>query len=314
MPATNADRTPAPLDARLDDTAIAELLAGLPADLAATTAERARPAIRFATRRCGPDSAPGASRFGGDPDLPADLAWPTWVNPLDKGGEPRPLGFFAQIDLATVAGGTDLPLPSDGLLSFFCDFATGGGHGGILGLYQHEHEGCRVRHLPATTPARRAAPPAAHSVPEALLLPILVTTFPEPDPATWTDGDHDEGYAGWDEVERRYERLLAAAVPEGWALAGRHQLGGHARSIQHPVEEEVLQAAAGVSRAGRAFDHERWAAIRHRVADWRLLLQLDSDSHLGYLWGDAGTLYWMARQDSIAAADWSAAWFNFQCS
>ncbi|GAB3479906.1 hypothetical protein GCM10027521_15710 [Amycolatopsis cihanbeyliensis] len=301
-----------PLDARLDGTAIAELLAGLPAEPAATMAKRARPAVRFATRRSGPDAAPvpGASRFGGDPDLPAGLAWPTWVNPLGGNEEPRPLGFFAQIDLATVTGGTDLPLPAEGLLSFFCDFATGGGHGGILGLYQHEHEGCRVRHFPPTALVRRAAPPAANHLPEASLLPVLVTTFPEPDPAKPADTD----YPAWDEFERRYEQRLAGAVPDGWAIAARHQLGGHARSIQHPVEEEVLQAAAAISRPGHGFDQERWARVKHQTADWRLLLQLDSDSHLGYLWGDAGTLYWVARQGSIAEADWPGAWFNFQCS
>lgn len=58
---------------------------------------------------------PGASRIGGDPDLPIGAKWPT--------GKSGPLSFIAQFDLADVAKHVPA-LPRKGLLSFFVDEGT----------------------------------------------------------------------------------------------------------------------------------------------------------------------------------------------
>lgn len=55
---------------------------------------------------------PGASRIGGDPDLPVGAKWPV--------GKSGPLSFVAQFDLADVAKHVPA-LPRKGLLSFFVD-------------------------------------------------------------------------------------------------------------------------------------------------------------------------------------------------
>jgi uncharacterized protein YwqG len=40
------------------------------------------------------------------------------------------------------------------------------------------------------------------------------------------------------------------------------------------------------------------AALRPGSADRRLILQIVSDEHAGWMWGDGGTLYvWMREQD-----------------
>ena len=56
----------------------------------------------------------GGSRFGGLPDLPPNLSWPSW-----KG---KKLPFLAQIDLATLP---QSPLPSEGWLFVFSLFGDG---------------------------------------------------------------------------------------------------------------------------------------------------------------------------------------------
>ena len=58
----------------------------------------------------------GASRFGGVPDLPAEIAWPQI--------EDKKLLFLAQIDLAALPRWERAPLPADGWLYAFVMFST----------------------------------------------------------------------------------------------------------------------------------------------------------------------------------------------
>ena len=61
--------------------------------------------------------APCASRFWGNPDLPADMDYPTY---MDSEGQPCEYQFICQINLAEVAPyDTQQRLPHKGLLSFF---------------------------------------------------------------------------------------------------------------------------------------------------------------------------------------------------
>ncbi|HEY3209796.1 MAG TPA: YwqG family protein [Actinomycetota bacterium] len=75
----------------------------------------ARPSIRFhSSPWIARPSEVGATRLGGDPDLPEAVDWPS----SDNG----PLSFVAQINLAdTAALDLDQNLPKTGLLSFFYD-------------------------------------------------------------------------------------------------------------------------------------------------------------------------------------------------
>jgi hypothetical protein len=75
----------------------------------------AKPGVAMRTRDATErDLAPGASRVGGDPDLPHGAPWPT--------GAEGPLLFVLQVDLAAVSPlDLDAVLPPDGLLSLFVD-------------------------------------------------------------------------------------------------------------------------------------------------------------------------------------------------
>lgn len=48
------------------------------------------------------------------------------------------------------------------------------------------------------------------------------------------------------------------------------------------------------------------------MPEWQLVLQIDSDNVLDLMWGDVGTLFWMARRSDIAAGRWDQCMFNFQ--
>ena len=48
------------------------------------------------------------------------------------------------------------------------------------------------------------------------------------------------------------------------------------------------------------------------AADWRLLLQLDTDNDAGMMWGDTGVLYFWIREQDARAKDFSKVWVILQ--
>lgn len=132
-----------------------------------------------------PSQRPGASRFGGIPDLPAGVRWP-------RGGG-RPLTLLLQLDLTDLDGiaGADV-LPGAGTLSFFYDVI-----GQPWGYSHKERTRWRVLYLPASDPLRPAPHPKG-LVPE-LVLPAVsascqhAVTFPGTcsDLAAISDDDED---------------------------------------------------------------------------------------------------------------------------
>src|SRR5688572_18856159 len=97
------------------EEAIAEIRASKPlAKHAKRILELVRPHIRFTLRKGkAADNKPGASRLGGEPDLPTGTPWP--IGPGWDGE--APMDFLAQIDLDTVARrDVDGLLPKSGVL------------------------------------------------------------------------------------------------------------------------------------------------------------------------------------------------------
>jgi len=77
----------------------------------------AAPMVRIYAKPAEDEAIPiGASKLGGQPDLPEGVEWPAWHEPM---------GFLGQFNLAEVAPhDTEAALPTAGLLSFF--FETDG--------------------------------------------------------------------------------------------------------------------------------------------------------------------------------------------
>jgi uncharacterized protein YwqG len=75
----------------------------------------AKPAIRMLPKRVEDDEIPiGASKLGGNPDLPEDFGW--------KMCQGKPLTFVGQFKLSELAPyDRDKELPAEGMLYYFCD-------------------------------------------------------------------------------------------------------------------------------------------------------------------------------------------------
>jgi hypothetical protein len=114
-------------------------------------------------------------------------------------------------------------------------------------------------------------------------------------------GDSLEAYAS---IANR--KLLYHETGMKKRASGGHRLLGHPDPVQTDVEGEAATLAHCRTdkewrtwmRPGREKDIQRLAR------KWRLLLQLDSDSNAGMMWGDVGALYFMIPERSLAKGRW----------
>jgi uncharacterized protein YwqG len=283
--------------ARADIEAAARSL-GMSERGAAEAAALARESVRFALEPCDPQAAPvGATRFGGDPNLPTGYEWPRWRE--------RPLMFVAQLRLEELAAHPAArDLPGDGTLLFFYGDQTQ-----AWGSDPDERGAARVIYAPEGTGLARADPPAglpddaplspcrAVSRPDLSLPPVESASF---EAAAIPGGDHE---AYWD--------LLEWLNPDQAVLDDpSHRLLGHPDAIQGDMQIECELVANGLSGAEVSPLADE---LRPGATDWRLLFQVDSDETLGTEWGDVGRIYFWIREQDLAARRFDAAWHVLQC-
>ncbi|MET0544227.1 MAG: DUF1963 domain-containing protein [Variovorax sp.] len=278
-----------------------------------------RPAVCFEASTAGAGGI-GASRIGGLPDLPRDVAWPLreayphWQQiaaklihhgpALERGSlAGQPLHFVAQIalDEARTALRGD-SLPDAGRLLFFWD--------ANCGPWTESELACRVvwdrspldaigpREAPAelaSQDARRDFPRSfaeqplsmlgIWSMPDQLLLQELLQD--EAFDQMLDDGDCDEF---WDEVVNAQGQLLASGRE---VLA--HRLRGWPLPEQSDPRFMAAAAARGASFMLGSLSEEERAACEADMHDWSLLLQVGCTA-LNYA---EGTVYFIMREADL---------------
>jgi uncharacterized protein YwqG len=249
-----------------------------------------RDCIRLKAHQATEEAIPlGASKLGGQADLPEKTEWP--------GGEMTPMSFFAQInttDLPDFEGKSDLP--SDTLLSFFFDVGTS-----PRGYHPKDRGGWKVLATPRGPLVRRGVGIAAP------VRPYVFTTRKDlslPDPAA------DE-VGSWElnrKEENAYVALYDSLVPDYRAIGEHHQLLGYASTIQgdmHVLCEFASQGIYWRTVAGTYTD-PKWQPFRDAGGEWRLLLQLDSDTQ--WRWLTDGRLYFYIRNSALKAHAFDDVW------
>ena len=260
------------------------------------------------------ETPPWASKLGGFPDLPVGAAWPLHGS-LEPGGptnferntnwEVGPLEFLAQINLADVARvGSGLPLPEEGLLLFFYDAREQ-----AMGFEQTDALGRRVIYVPAGAETTRQL----NATPEDVYTRPLEFLASEVMPDWFSIRDHlGEAlaivWAELDGVDELFDEFSADNDGE------EHVFGGWPRVIQNPMELECEMVTQGL-KEGRSdpYNDPRMATVQEDARQWRLLLQLDSDESLDWMWGDMGMVYFWCREEDIAARRFDRVWTILQC-
>jgi hypothetical protein len=252
-----------------------------------------RPAIHLIATPVELEALPvGASRLGGPADLPEDMEWPRW--------ERGPLALLAQLRLSEVAA-HDLPgaLPDSGTLWVFYDAVEQ-----PWGMGPEDTEAWRVIFSEDEDGFVRVLPPegmdewarfAPHSVEMA-----TVATFP-----SWeTLSEQFPEFQFADDAEEDYYMEWLASITGG-EIGEQTRLLGWPEAIQGDVHSEAQYASAGIE----------WGEqdVPGAPLDWRLLLQVDTMEAPEWMWGDAGRLYFMIRENDLAARRFAGCWMTLQC-
>jgi len=253
------------------------------------------------------------SRFGGWPDLPQGVDWPMWQD--------RPMSFLAQINLEDIhASQPDIRLPKQGLLLFFlgCIDDTYDNDAcqcetymvdPMLGTESTQKNAWKVIFADPNTPLQRTKfqgqPGPDMFAP--CLLGVSRGGMPLPD-------EYTAAYVNipFDQKERdNYNEVVDLLSSEDW----QNQLMGYPNLIQFtPPDIQCELAATGNDPF--SFPSEGSDEYKHLVkaaSDWGLLLQLTSDDKPGFLWGDAGNLYFYGKRSEMEQGDFSNVWINYEC-
>ena len=249
----------------------------------------------------------GRTRFGGQPDVPADFQWPTYVTDTayDETVKPRPLAFLAQIDCGALACmDPEGLLPRRGLLSFFYEMDSA-----RWGYDPADAGSARVYWFEAGQPLHPAAFPA--ELEEEFRLPRLpVQAGPGVSFAAWEDflqirsdvplmEPYEHAYEamggsgnctkllGWPDVLQDNMTLPCELVSAGYNLTGLEE-----------IPEELVRRKSA-------------EALQH----WRLLFQLNgfSAGDVDLDFGEPGALYFARRPEDLRARRFDRVWAILQC-
>ncbi|MCP2169833.1 YwqG family protein [Goodfellowiella coeruleoviolacea] len=251
----------------------------------------------------------GRSRLGGNPLLPPGSDWPTWGD--------EPLNFLALVDCAEITAlDESIGLPRTGFLNFFC----GAGNDHPWGLDPDEADGWRVIHTSAADAVDTPAPDGAWVTPAHPMR--LTPSGPEIGDAflagydSYPDEEESELPA---EARERLDALVTAWAEVGltsvWRPSGpAHQIGGWPEPVQEMPWRDAQFAASGVNTNKRDYYRDPgFDEVVRGIPEWRLLLQVDTDSTLDWQWGDFGRLYFVIRADDLRAGDFGRVWMTGQC-
>jgi Domain of unknown function (DUF1963) len=255
-------------DGRFRADVLARLRAQFPQDddLVARIDAALRPVIGM--RFAGDDAkvAPGASKTGGLPHVPAGFDWPVEEDTGD------PLSLVCQIDLAEAASAAPGRLPLTGMLYLFSIADSDRAYG-----YEIDDSTTAVRYVPDPGPLTVAEAPEAFEngeyegegiLPEKPLRVGASFILQAPDEDDDSDGPQAERFDY--EVERAVEDAIEAAggVPADVArmLGDAHMFRDEMREEYDPVRQILLLTLDGYATARYAFGEGTFHVLLDRDA------------------------------------------------
>lgn len=209
-------------------------------------------------------------------------AWPRY------GG--RPLCCVAQLDLVQVrAAGGPAWLPDHGRLLFFYEL-------------EHGSWGLDAKDAGSAVVIHEAGSPIAATEPDDLPYEAKFPPYPVMFLGSASFPTEERIAIDWSRLNTASTEALEQGLSDLAPASPAHQIGGYPCPVQSDSMEGECQDIA-----------KRLGQRDADVADWRLLLQLDTDDEAGMMWGDVGALYFWIREQDARAGDFSKVWTILQC-
>lgn len=231
---------------------------------------------------------PGFSKLGGIPDLPSGFDWPRSAD--------GPLQFLLQLDFEEMRYGRAKPsqwLPTRGRLLAF--FVPGGADQkrGVQLIFADPDQRFHPTYAPEGVKIYPETPVGFHRFKAA---PSAEWLGPEAWAMQMASGDED-----LQEEAGGYVRPMFGTI--------QHYVGGYPQEIQWarlPIEAELSDRDVDqLWPVHQPYGEEVDADVEAASKDWRMLLQIDSDCHLGWDWVSGGQLYVLIRREDAKRRDFS---------
>ena len=260
------------------------------------------------------DCRSGATRFGGQPDVPSGFSWPTYEGKgFDDVVKERPLAFLAQFDCRDLAQyDPQHLLPDHGVLAFFYEL------GSQPWGFDPTDQGCaRVYWFEDVSALKAAGFP--EDLEEGYRLPMLKISL-----------DQDRTYPSWEDF---FETFPEENDYDAFAAAWEEQTGedleeqeGCSRLLGWPdVIQSSMYAECDLASQGYYLGNkEGWDRVpeenRKRAEEtardrWMLLFQLDTvvcgDFEL--MFGDCGRIYFYITKEDLKERRFDRVWLILQC-
>ncbi|MES2519269.1 MAG: YwqG family protein [Bacteroidota bacterium] len=265
-----------------------------------------RTAIRIKPIECEEDKIKiGQSKFGGQPDLPENIAWV-------KDFEQNSLAFIAQINLHEVARlDTEDLLPKTGILYFFYD-ATQSACG--LEIADRENNMFKVIYYDGDLDLlqRKDFPDDLPEESEDEYSPNTARFTPAKIKINQEISYPSNGETIYEDLTSEEYDIFAENFFEDDSI---HKLLGYSNNLQNPMEIECELITNGIVLDDPdAYETPEAIALKENVGDWRLLLQVDSteegEGSMDFAGG--GTIYYWIKKQDLLNKDFDKVWFSLQ--
>ena len=94
-----------------------------------------------------------------------------------------------------------------------------------------------------------------------------------------------------------------------------HEILTYPQLVQDDMRGECQLVTNGIyCGEPSAYDDPRAPGLLQNTSSWQLLLQIDTDEEgPGWMWGDAGRLYFWITLEDLAARRFEKCWLILQC-
>ena len=251
----------------------------------------ARPSLRLQLDPTSDNIGPH-SKVGGNPVVPKDFVWP-------KREDGRPLTFLCQINLAEVNDFvfTHKYLPRAGILSFFYDVEEE-----PSGLDAGDRHGWCVYYFAPQIKVYHYDEAEGEVIAGYQVHYVVEPSYPDPVSKLA------------EQLERKDFGEYDNFTDTCYAEMPYHRLLGHPQLVLNDFFEECEIASRGLELQSVLDDPYLAKDISQACKSWVLLLQLDSDERVNFMWGEGGTIYFCIEEEALKHKDFSNVWLIMQCT